>query len=139
MRYQDLLYIIDFEFRTVCSYGEEKEDIYSLRLWLKEIFKTKLKDFEAYKKTVSKVLKIKQMLPIYIDNKVLLWQLKASDKTRFLINYYKIKDINYSGDYMEIYFKNNYILQIKKTRQSYYRDLKKIKKFISYLESNNIN
>ena len=138
MRYQDLYYIVKLEFSTVCYYREGQEEITSIDLWLNKLFNEKLKDYKAYKKVLKKVIKVSQMAPIYYDRNLLLWQMKAIDKTRFYINYYQIKDIKYHNFYVQIIFKDERVLYIKKSRQSVYRDLNKIKKVINYLEINNI-
>ena len=128
-----ILYLVDEDYSTKAYYREGKEDIPSLNVFIKQLYFDELKDYQTYKKIISKKLNITQLIPLYINDKTLLWIIKNQEAT-FYINYYEIDSYYYDKDWMVIVFKIGRVLHIKKTYSSYLRDIKRIKQILHYLD-----
>lgn len=103
--------------------------------FIKELFINNLFTYNAYKENINYFLKIKRLIPLYINPKTQLIYFKSLDQDQVIINYSSIKNILKSkqstkyiiifNDDSQLKFNKNYNLLLKKIKQ-----LKQVKVFL---------
>ena len=132
MGISNILYLKEEEFIAKIVTETEEREIYSLRSELDYIAKNCLLSISEYYKLVRKKLQLKNKIPIYFSNKLLLFTLKSKN-TRYLINYFNILKICYEKDIIIIIFKNGTIINVNVNRRIITKELCKINQILEYI------
>ena len=127
----NILFLLEEDFRTIKKTTSGIEEILSLRSELSRLANNYLFSIETYKKLVRKKLGLKNKIPIYFSKKLLLFTLKDK-KGKFLINYFNIFKICYLEN-IKIIFTNGEILQLHISKSKIEKEIKKINKLKEYL------
>ena len=131
MSINDILYLKEENFIANIITKSEVGQIYSVKSEINRIAKKHLMSIGEYKKFARKELGLKNKIPIYFSNKLLLFNLKFKETT-FWINYFNILKICYKENIM-IIFKNGHILEIGIKKDHLRKEIMKTVKVLKYI------
>ena len=134
MEYKDILYIVNEPYKTVVYYRKGSEEIYSIRLFIRDVFKAYLKDLNSYKKTIKDFLNIRTKHPLYLSKELLLWRIDGMLKT-YYINYFSVQKYEYKEDKLAIIFDCKKTLKIEMEKRNFLRDHDKLNKVLNYIKN----
>ena len=119
-----ILYLTEKDFVSMLVTEEEMTKIYSVRSEINNIAKNHFLNIKEYHKLVRKKLLLKNKIPIYFSQSLLLFYIN-SNKTIFWINYYMILKICYDKNIV-IFFKDGSMLELEISKRVISNELKKI-------------
>ncbi|MFA5693045.1 MAG: competence protein ComK [Acholeplasmataceae bacterium] len=125
-------YIKNEQNNTVINPSEIIYDKRALR-FIKDLCIHNLFTLEGYFKSVRTVLNIKQKIPIYINNQIILFYLKGlSIYDNVFINYIEINKIVKNCYNIIVIFKDNEKLSLNISYYEYLNHVKRVQKIIKY-------
>ena len=130
MSLSDILYLKEENFVAKKVTVKDVIDIYSLKSEVNSIAKDFLFSIPEYFKLIRRRLPLKNKIPIYFSNKLLLFALTCN-KTNYLINFFNIFKICYDNDIV-IIFKNGEILKVGSSKRVIKKELSKINQVLEY-------
>lgn len=134
MNYKNILYLKEKDYISTIKYIEKEEQIYSIKSKINKIAKKFLFDVNYYKKMIRKELELKNKIPIYFSEKLLLFTLNYK-KEIYFINFYNILKITYEDKNVIIIFINYETLVFPLSKRILQNELIKIKKVSNYVEN----
>ena len=139
MDYWDIDYLKEEQYRAVLCNKKEIVEIYRVNEYLNKLFKKHLINLSEYKKLVNKKVNIAIRPPLYLDEKLLLWQIKIDDNI-YYINWMNVCNILKEENKLHFYFCDGYTLDLVINNRKYARDKQKLISFINYInQQKNIN
>ena len=131
MSSKDILYLKEECFSATIITNDSMGKIYSIKSEINSIAKGHFISLPDYKKLVRKGLGLKNKIPIYFSDKLMLFNVK-SDSCSYWINYFNILKICYNNEIIVI-FKTGYILRLNTNKKIIINELTKVKKILDYL------
>ena len=128
-----LLFLEEKDFISTAYYMDKKEEIYSVRSEVNQLANKHLFSVSEYRKLIRKKTDLKNKIPIYFSESLLLFYLK-DDITIYWINYFNILKICYE-DSIYIIFKNGDILRVKVSKELIKKELMKVEKVLNYIRN----
>ena len=128
-----LLYLEEKDFVSIANYSDRVEEIYSIRSEVNRLANKHLFSVLEYRKLIRKETDLKNKIPIYFSESLLLFYVKSLDAT-YWINYFNILKICYE-DEAYIIFKNGSILKLDVSKKLLKLELIKINKVITYVDN----
>ena len=120
-----------FEAKKYTCFGFE--EINSLRNEIDRCCEMHLFSLESYKKAVRKKIGLKNKIPIYFSDKLMLFYLKENEN-RYYINFKKIYKICFEEKVI-IIFKNGDILELALNKKIISKELSKVETILNYLNN----
>ena len=108
MKVKDILYLVEKDFVSTIYHLNGNEQIYSVKTTLNKIAKNHLFNLQEYYKLVRREIGLKNKIPIYFSDGMLLFNLKCKQASYF-INFFNVLKVCYDEQVI-IIFKNNFIL-----------------------------
>ena len=127
-----LLYIKEKDFVATAHYEEKIVDIYSSMSYINFLAKNHFFKLSEYYKLVRHQLKLKNKIPIYFSDKLLLFKMKCSDGD-YYFNYFEILKICIDKEKIVIIFKSLQIVNIIIRKAVLQHELKKIDVILNYI------
>ncbi len=128
-----LYYIEKYEFTEI--YLNNSVHIYNRReKYLGLLCKKNLFDLKSYIKNVKKYTSLKSQIPIFINEKILLFKLVLETEIIYL-NFFEIINIGINKESIYVLFKNGKYLEIYNNNQKINKNLNKCKEIINYKKS----
>lgn len=121
-----------FEAKAYTTLGVN--DILSLRNEISKLATKFLFSIESYRKSVRKILNLKNKIPIYFNKKLFLFYIKAENDTLYYINYFEVFKFCVDKN-MIIIFKNGDILEVEVSKKVINSEIKKVKLILNYIEN----
>lgn len=131
MSLRDILYLKEENFIANVIKTDGVEQIYSIKSELNQIAKKHFINISEYRKLVRKKIDLKNKIPIYFSNQLLLFNVK-SNETVYWINYFNILKIC-KKDKIIIIFKNGTLLELEISKNNMVKELRKTKKVLDYI------
>ena len=129
-----LLYLKQSIFEAKAYTISGVSDILSQRSEINKLACKYLFSVESYKKSIRRVLPLKNKIPIYFSNKLFLFYLKTNDGVMYYINYFEILKICFDENII-IIFKNGDILKLGVSKKIVTNEIKKIKIILNYINN----
>ena len=130
-----LLYLVEEDYVSKAIYTDSVKSIYSIKSELNKIAKNHLTSLDIYYKNTRKKMNLKNKIPIYFSDSLLLFQIN-SKKEKYFINYFNILKICYE-EKMVVIFNDGTILKLDCKKYICRVELEKIKSIVDYI--NNLN
>lgn len=127
----NILYLKEEEFVATIITEEEERKIYSVRSEINSLAKSCFFTISEYYKLVRKKIPLKNKIPIYFSDKLLLFTF-ISDKTHYWVNFFNILKICYDEEIV-IIFKNGECLRVNTNKRILDKELNKIKYVLEYI------
>ena len=134
MNYKDILYLKEKDYIANIKYIEKEEKIYSIRSEINKIAKKFLFDLSYYKKVIRKQLGLKNKIPIYLSEKLLLFKLNSKTEIYF-INFFNVLKITCDESSVLIFFVNGEKLEFESPKRILKNELTKISKVLNYVRN----
>lgn len=129
-----ILFIKESNFKTTAYYEDKEENVYSLNSFLNDLAHKYFFTISIYKKMIRKYLPLKNKIPIYFSDKILLFYLLDNLGNRYLINYNSLAKICYDNEVLFL-FKNGYILSCDVNKKIINNELKKVYSILEYMHN----
>ena len=131
MSISNILYLKEEEFIAKIVTNNSEREVYSLRSEINSIAKDCLLSISEYYKLVRKKLPLKNKIPIYFTNKLLLFTFKSKN-AHYWVNYFNILKICYDEEVV-IIFKNGTMLKVNLNKRIIIKELCKINLILEYI------
>ena len=131
MKVKDILYLVEKDFVSTVYHLNGKESIYSVKTTLNKIAKQHLFNLQEYYKLVRREIGLKNKIPIYFSEGMLLFNLKCK-QTSYFINFFNVLKVCFEDDVI-IIFKNNTILHLEVSKKILFQEMTKINKVLDYV------
>ena len=120
-----------FEAKKYTYFGVE--EINSLRNEIEKLAEIHLFSIESYRKAIKKKIGLKNKIPIYFSDNLMLFYLKEKED-RYYINFKKIYKICFEEKVI-IIFKNGDILELVLNKKIISKELSKVETILNYLNN----
>ena len=124
MKFNSILYLEEINFVSTVVTIEGMNKIYSIRNEINNIAKAYFFSIKEYRKLIRKVLLLKNKIPIYFSNTLLLFYIK-SKSALYWINYFMILKVCYNQNII-VFFKDGSFIELEISRKIFSREIKKI-------------
>ena len=129
----NILYLKEEGFVATKVTEVEEKEVYSLRSEINSIAKNCFFDITKYHKLVRKKLPLKNKIPIYFSDKLLLFTFKSKNVC-YWVNFFNIFKICYDEEIV-IIFKNGTILKVNLNKRIIKNELFKINQVLEYINN----
>ena len=133
MQKSKLLFLEEKEFITTVYFLDNKKEVYSLKSEINRLANKHLFSINDYRKFVKKQTTLKNKIPIYFSESLLLFYIKDNDCS-YWINYFNILKICYDNNIV-IIFKNGDILKLEISKKMILKELTKIEIVLDYIQN----
>lgn len=133
MSTNSILYLKEKEFVSTLGFEDKEVVIYSARSEINKLAAKHFFNISQYRKLVRRELSLKNKIPIYFSNYLLLFNIRCHDEN-YWINYFNILKICYD-DKMIIVFKNGLIIELEVSKRIFVSELKKIDMILRYVDN----
>jgi hypothetical protein len=130
MNYRDVLYLKEKDYVATVKYIETEEKVYSLKSEINKIAKKFLFNLKDYNKLVRKELNLKNKIPIYFSENLLLFKINF-----YYVNFFNVLKICYEERKIIFIFKSNEKLEIVACKRILDKELLKIRKVLEYVRN----
>jgi hypothetical protein len=131
----NLLYLKESNCFSKAYYKEGTTEINSIRSELNHLAVKHLFTVESYRKSIKKILPVKNKIPLYFSDKLFLIYVKTLNKEMYQINLKEVAKVCFENDFVVVVFNTGLLLKLNTSINSVKSVLKNAAMISNYINN----